>query len=103
MPDRLQAKKSARCLRFQWKALEWPWLPHVGQNYGAGRIDRIKSGIKSGLTIQALYCVFAWTAIFFLKGAFVHLVLGDGSPEVTAMAIQYLTIMSALFIIHGSR
>lgn len=75
---------------------------YVGQNYGAGRIDRIKNGIKSGLAIQALYCVFAWTAIFFLKGAFVHLVLGDGSPEVTAMAIQYLTIMSALFIIHGS-
>ena len=75
---------------------------YVGQNYGAGRIDRIKSGIKSGLTIQAVYYVFAWAAIFFLKEPFVYLVLGNASPEVTRMAVQYLTIMSSLFIIHGS-
>ena len=75
---------------------------YAGQNYGAGRIDRVKSGIKSGLTIQAVYCVFAWAAIFLLKKPFVYLVLGDASPEVTRMAVQYLTIMSALFIIHGS-
>lgn len=75
---------------------------YVGQNYGAGRIDRVKSGIKSGLAIQAVYCIFAWTAIFLLKKPFVYLVLGDASPEVTRMAVQYLTIMSTLFIIHGS-
>ncbi|GEM_PF-4727865 len=27
---------------------------YTGQNYGAGKMDRIKSGIRSGLTIQAI-------------------------------------------------
>ena len=44
---------------------------YAGQNYGAGRIDRIKSGIKNGLLIQGIYCIFAWIVIFFCKGWFV--------------------------------
>lgn len=75
---------------------------YAGQNYGAGKTDRIKSGIKNGLLIQAIYCVFAWISIFFLKDWFVGLVLGDETGAVVTMAVQYLTIMSGLFIIHGA-
>lgn len=75
---------------------------YAGQNYGAGRIDRVKSGIKNGLLIQAVYCVFAWTTIFFLKEELVGLVLGNETGTVFPMAIQYLFLMSNLFIIHGS-
>lgn len=75
---------------------------YAGQNYGAGKTDRIKSGIKNGLLIQAIYCVFAWISIFFLKDWFVELVLGDETGAVVTMAVQYLTIMSGLFIIHGA-
>ena len=81
---------------------------YAGQNYGAGRIDRIRQGIKSGLTIQAVYCVFAWAAIFLLKMPLVALVLGDAAFDASGMAsevaqggIQYLTLISRLFIIHG--
>lgn len=106
---------------------------YAGQNYGAGRMDRIRQGIRSGLTIQALYCVFAWTAIFLLKMPLVELVLGEAAFEaagtavgagagaiagaaartaaaptapvispVAEGAVQYLTLISTLFIIHGS-
>lgn len=75
---------------------------YAGQNYGAGRIDRIKSGIKNGLLIQGIYCIFAWIVIFFCKGWFVELVLGSKSGEVSALAIQYLAIISTLFIFHGA-
>ena len=75
---------------------------YTGQNYGAGRIDRIKEGIRSGLKIQYIYCVVVWGAIFFLKKPFVGLVLGETQSEVAVEAIEYLFIMSFLFFIHGS-
>lgn len=75
---------------------------YVGQNYGAKRIDRIRQGIRSGLTIQYIYCVAAWLAIFLLKRPCVGLVLGETTGAVAEGAVQYLSIMSVLFFIHGS-
>lgn len=75
---------------------------YVGQNYGARRIDRIRQGIRSGLTIQYTYCVAAWLAIFLLKRPCVGLVLGETTGAVAEGAVQYLSIMSVLFFIHGS-
>lgn len=75
---------------------------YVGQNYGARRIDRIRQGIRSGLTIQYIYCVAAWLAIFLLKRPCVGLVLGETTGAVAEGAVQYLSIMSVLFFIHGS-
>ncbi len=75
---------------------------YTGQNFGAGRIDRIKQGIRSGLTIQYLYCAVIWVVIFFLKTPLVGFVLGETVSETASEAVEYLTIMSALFFIHGS-
>lgn len=75
---------------------------YAGQNDGAKRYDRIKEGIRAGLTIQALYCVAAWVVIFFGKGFFTQIVLGPDAGESAALAVKYLSIISCLFIIHGS-
>ena len=75
---------------------------YVGQNYGAKRIDRIYQGIRSGLTIQYIYCAVIWVVIFLLKTPLVGLVLGETVSATAEGAVTYLTIMSALFFIHGS-
>ncbi|MDO5351183.1 MAG: MATE family efflux transporter [Lachnospiraceae bacterium] len=75
---------------------------YTGQNYGADDIDRIKRGIKSGLTIQYLYCIAVWLIIRFSKPFLVRLVIGTAAGPEAEGAIQYLSIMSALFFIHGS-
>ena len=75
---------------------------YAGQNYGAKRFDRVKQGITSGLTIQFLYCIVAWSAIFLFKKPLVVLVLGESTSETAVGAIQYLTLISNLFLIHGS-
>lgn len=75
---------------------------YAGQNDGAKRYDRIKEGIRAGLTIQLTYCVAAWLVIFLGKGAFTALVLGPGSGEAGRLSVQYLTHISLLFCIHGS-
>jgi len=75
---------------------------YAGQNHGAGDIDRIKKGIKSGLVIQGCYCIITWIVIFMSKNALVYLVIGEKAGAEAEGAVQYLTIMSSLFFIHGS-
>ena len=75
---------------------------YAGQNDGAGRPDRIRDGIKAGLTIQLTYCAAAWVVIFLGKNAFVRLVLGSDAGVAGELAVQYLGIISCLFCFHGS-
>lgn len=75
---------------------------YAGQNDGAKRYDRIKEGIKAGLTIQLTYCVAAWIVIFFGKGFFTEIVLGPDAGASAQFSVQYLGIISTLFCIHGS-
>ena len=75
---------------------------YAGQNFGAKRMDRIKSGIKAGLTIVAVYCIAAWAVLLVLKIPAVHLLLGEtASPEALA-SVEYLGIITTLFVFHGS-
>ena len=76
---------------------------YTGQNFGAGRYGRIRSGIRAGLLIQVVYSAAAYAVIFFGKHWLVGLVLGkEGSALVTDYAVLYLGLISTLFIVHGS-
>lgn len=75
---------------------------YAGQNMGAKRYDRIKSGIRAGLAIQWTYCVAAWAVIFLLKRPFSEIVLGAQAAEELALSVKYLSIISTLFCFHGA-
>lgn len=75
---------------------------YAGQNDGANRPDRIKQGIKAGLVIQWTYCIAAWIIISLGKGAFTELVLGTQESPEAMLSIEYLTIISVLFFLHGA-
>ena len=75
---------------------------YAGQNDGAGRYDRVRAGIKAGLTIQLTYCAAAWAVILVGKGFFTGIVLGPGDGPAAALSVQYLGVISCLFCLHGS-
>ena len=75
---------------------------YAGQNMGAGRYDRVRSGVRAGLSIQVLYSAAVWLVIFFGKGTFVRFVLGPDAGESALLAVKYLAIISCLFPIHCS-
>ena len=75
---------------------------YAGQNYGAKRMDRIKSGMKAGLTIVAVYCVSAWAVLLVLKAPLVSLLLGETASAEAQASLEYLSIISTLFIFHGA-
>ncbi len=75
---------------------------YVGQNYGAKRMDRIKSGIRAGLTIQITYSAIAWAVLLVLKKPLVYLLLGSTTSAEAAASVEYLSIITTLFVFHGS-
>lgn len=75
---------------------------YAGQNYGAKRMGRIKSGIRAGLTIVAAYCAVAWAVLFVLKEPLVALLLGEAASAEAAASVEYLSVISTLFVLHGS-
>lgn len=74
---------------------------YVGQNHGARRTDRVKQGIRDGCLIQATYCVVAWVVVFFVKRWAVGLVLGEADAAIFDGAVEYLTVISVLFVLLG--
>lgn len=75
---------------------------YAGQNFGAGKLKRIRQGIKQGVVIQLVYCVVIWAVLLGMNGMLVQIVLGEAQPEISAEAGRYLFIVSCLFIFHGS-
>lgn len=85
-------------------------VTYVGQNLGAGRMDRIRSGMRSAMGIaMATSVVIAVCMLVFGKG-----ILGlfiSGSPEVVEQTMQiayfYLAVMSVclpiLYVLHVTR
>ncbi len=75
---------------------------YTGQNLGAGKLSRIRTGIRDGLLIQLCYCACAFAAIALVKGWAVDLVLGDADLAIRQDAVYYLGTISTLFLLHGS-
>lgn len=73
---------------------------YCGQNLGAGRIERIRKGFKSGLFITFAYSVFALVAIYFIAEPLSYIFVDKNttSIEVIDMAVQYSIIVSYFFI-----
>lgn len=72
---------------------------YVGQNLGAGKIDRIKSGIRAGITM-AVATSLVITVVMITAGRFILSQFVSGDPgqitQVLDIAYRYLFIMACL-------
>ena len=59
------ANKVNFMLNAGFEALNTTIANYASQNMGAGRLDRIRKGVRAGLTIGAVYSVAVFTVIFF--------------------------------------
>lgn len=75
---------------------------YTGQNYGAKRLDRIREGVKAGMVINVVYCAAAWAVLLVLKKPLVYLLLGEVTSIEAVKSVEYLTVITTLFVFHGS-
>lgn len=67
-----------------------------GQNLGAGRIDRVKAGVRNSLIISMICCLVGW-AVSFFAGRFISLLFISASETMILDYTQQFLRMNALF------
>ena len=65
----------------------------VGQNYGARRYDRIRTGMKKVTLISLIYLIVFPALAYVFRSVLIRIFIGDGGPEVLAYTEQYLRWM----------
>ena len=68
-----------------------------GQNLGAGRLDRIRRGVREGSTIAVSYGIFVGLALIFGGRYLSMLFVGSGAGMVLDAAARYLRCLGYFF------
>ena len=66
---------------------------YTGQNLGARKYKRIRSGVRTGSLIGLITSLCVTIAMFVFGQFFIEMFI-DKSPQATAIAVQYLRIMA---------
>ena len=74
-------------------------LTYVGQNLGAGRYDRIKSGVKRGMLLSILVNVPMVSLMVFAPRILASIVLSE--QETIALTLQYFPIAGICMFLLG--
>lgn len=70
----------------------------AAQNYGAGRPDRIKSGIRQALISVAIFCAVVSTAVCVFAEPLMNLFVDSSGYETVAVGAGYLRTEGACYI-----
>ncbi|WP_414475064.1 MATE family efflux transporter [Microvirga sp. M2] len=65
--------------------------PVLGQNWGAGRYDRMRATLKDSLTFMIVYVLSVWLLLFLLQEA---IVLAFNAPPLTAELVRFFCQLS---------
>lgn len=71
---------------------------YSGQNLGAGRIDRIKEGVKKSTIISIIVSIISTIIVVLFGGTFTKMFMSGNDMEVISYAKQYLNTVSIFYI-----
>lgn len=70
----------------------------VAQNYGAGKQERIRKGIKAASISVIIFCIVISGVVFLCASNLMQVFLNEGSQEIVQIGTQYLRIEGACYI-----
>ena len=79
-------------------ALGGTMATYAGQNVGAGKLDRIKEGLKSSSIIGCIYAVIAFFILLFFSSKLALLFMDAGETETIHQVSMFLIANSAFYI-----
>ena len=81
---------------------------YIAQNYGAGKQDRIKKGIKSSVIFAFLFCITVSLIVCIFAGPLMTIFIDPSQTEIISVGVQYLRIegtfyfgIGLLFLFYG--
>ena len=69
----------------------------IAQNYGAGKRDRIKAGIKSAVIVSISFCLFISAIVWIFAKQLMLIFVQPQETEILAVGVGYLRIEGAFY------
>ena len=76
-------------------------MTFIGQNWGAGKTERVRPAIRTAILLEILWCLFAAFILFFFGGALIRFTTGTTDPEILKNGVLSLRINCVLFPVLG--
>lgn len=97
------ASKTSNLLTVPPESIGTAMATYAGQNLGASRLDRVRSGVRCALGIVAVYAVGSLVLLHFFDVAIIGLFIDTATElEIVALAQQYLLWNSLFFFPLGA-
>ena len=77
----------------------------VGQNLGAGKLDRIKRGLRSTIIYSTILCLILSLIVYLFGDSMMALFTDSGSPyqeEIISVGHRYLIILSLFYVVFST-
>lgn len=69
----------------------------VSQNFGAGKEDRVKKGVKHALGISMIFCLFISVVVFGFAKYLMLLFVSPSETEIINIGVGYLRVEGAFY------
>ncbi|NLJ99191.1 MAG: MATE family efflux transporter [Tissierellia bacterium] len=74
---------------------------YVAQNVGAGKVDRVKEGVKSAIKIIIIFCAISSVTIISLSGYFMEIFVDPAEVKVIQTGIDYISVVGMFYVLIG--
>jgi Na+-driven multidrug efflux pump len=74
----------------------------VGQNIGAGKAERVKSGLKSTLLMSSAVSLFVTSIVVFFGKYLIQLFVRSSESDVIMIGNEYLVIVGSFYIVFSA-
>ncbi len=74
----------------------------VGQNIGAGKKDRVKSGLFTALRMQWVLCIIVSAVVISLSKVLMLIFINSWETEVIAIGTKYLITVGSFYLLMGT-
>ncbi len=71
---------------------------YVGQNLGAGKLDRIREGVKKGVILSIIASIVGTLLVVFFGKAFITMFIAGDQLEAIDLAVKYLKFVLIFYI-----
>ena len=76
-------------------------MTFIGQNWGAKKVHRVRPAIRTAITLEIIWCVFAASVLFLFGEALLRFTTGTTDPDVLHNGVVSLRINCVLYPVLG--
>lgn len=70
----------------------------TAQNYGAGRTDRIRKGIRSAVAVTTVFCFLISAVVFVFASSLMKIFIPAHETEIIGIGVEYLRVEGSFYI-----